>query len=189
MPDFESVVGELQHYRAVGDAMRWKAGDVVNSYLKSERSDAESADTVRDKLAAHSGYTRAQLREYSHCSAFFSEIVRDDYPEVVTWSHFNRARRCGDFDRAIQLLNLCAEESWSVAQLDRYRAEMYSDDSDPDEEESGTDSAEVVDVSEEIVEALKHLDRATSAAKGSLRKVIIKVSAALRKLKVGERVE
>jgi len=122
--DYESTVERLRLLRESDDESRWAAGDWVLEFLGlplSERTDgvAKALPELLASLAADSGFGRAGLRERYHCSAFWPKETRG-WNTVVTWSHFNRARRGFDFETACDLMERAEQRGWSVAQFERF---------------------------------------------------------------------
>lgn len=83
----------------------------------SEHADDDTAGTIAS-LAAHSGFERGGLRERYHCSLFYPTSLRR-WDNVVSWSHFNRARRGVDIETACDHLEWADKRAATVARLER----------------------------------------------------------------------
>jgi hypothetical protein len=114
---FETVVERLRELRSVDDASRWTAGDVVVAYV-GQVEHSEIGDTL-NALAAHSGYTRAGLRERYDCSKYWRPETRR-WNTFATWSHYNRARRGFEFEDACDLLEVAEKSAMSVAAFEQH---------------------------------------------------------------------
>lgn len=121
--DYETAVGIAQHSKAGEDVTHWVVGDIAVAMM--ENADHGEKMDLLNRYAGDTGYSQAEMREMHGTAKFWPPHVRKaimdaDQEKLLSWSHFNRARRGLELEDAADAIELAYQRNWSVAQLEAH---------------------------------------------------------------------
>lgn len=117
-PTREDVIEALRLVREGDDKNKWLAGDMAVAWL-SQVEHGKQKDELAS-LAEGAGYTYSGFRERHDCSNFWPPAARQWQEGVITWSHYNRARRGTDYAGAVERMKHADANSLTVVAFDKW---------------------------------------------------------------------
>lgn len=125
-PNREEIIECLRLYREKDDRSKWQAGDVAAAWLEMVEHGSQMTELA--SLAEASGYVYGGLKERYDCSQFWPPESRrwgstgtpETEESVITWSHYNRARRGTDLAGAIARLEYADSQSLTVTAFEKW---------------------------------------------------------------------
>lgn len=138
---YETAAATIQQTGEGEDVIHWVHGYVVRGMVAGEPHGKKLA--LLRSLARDTNRSEGELREKSDCAEFYPPFVVKAYLDkdsegLLSWSHFNRARRGMDMPGAQALLDDALEHGWSVARLEAERLKRLSPGEEDDEEQDST---------------------------------------------------
>jgi hypothetical protein len=125
---WEDVVSECQRMAFDIDKHRWDLGDVAH-YVASH---SRYGDDAMDDLANQCGVRQRTMQTYRKvASTFDGELRRHLHNlENLAWSHYELAsrvaRKTGDVETAVEFLENCSMNDWTIQQAEKSYKERYS---------------------------------------------------------------
>lgn len=122
--EWETALAVISAAREGTDVNAWVVGYTAAS--KIEDTEYGKKEEVLADLAAKTGHSVHDLRAKVDTARFWppsivKALLEKDGAEMLSWSHFDRARRGLEFEEACELIEESASSGWSVRQMERDR--------------------------------------------------------------------
>ncbi len=125
----EEIIELLRLQRETDDESKWVVGDTCQAWLANVEHGQRMSELA--SLADASGYTYSGLRERHDNSAYWAHGSRKWEGGVITWSHYNRARRGVELPEAIERMEHADQNSLTVVAFEKYLKLEHSNATDP----------------------------------------------------------
>jgi len=102
----EELQNRLMDYAEHINRSSWHIGDVAS--VLCEENPSRPKWLIDASVAAFVGLSNSRVRDMRACSVFYPDVVRERF-EVVSYSHFETAKRAGDLSQAIEWLTMVVD--------------------------------------------------------------------------------
>jgi hypothetical protein len=109
LAEYSALVDSLRAARLIKEDAQFLMGDMLidTETIYAERTIAGLASDV--------GLSPQSLYSYRDTAAFYPAEIRARYRDSLSYSHLKAARKLKDIDQALDFLEACVANAWSVA--------------------------------------------------------------------------